>query len=104
MDATVMRLECPNNELGQPAQLQAARVEPAPTAARDLSEEPAQMDPDVQQKEAHGDQHEAVSRVLRRRPATDLTATAIAAFDAKAAAVLSACLTGRPVEMDKNED
>src|SRR3990172_3026976 len=104
MDATVITLERTNDELRESAQLQTLGVEPAPTAARDLGEEPAQMNPDVQQKETQGDQHETVGGIVRRRPAAHLPGAPVAAFDAEATAVLSAGLARRPVQVDQNED
>src|SRR5712691_3848670 len=104
MDATIISLECANEELCQAGQLQALGVKPAPTATWDLSEKPAQKDPDVQQKEAQRDQHEAVGGILRGRPAADLAGASVARFDAEAAAVLAARLVGRPVQLDENED
>src|SRR5258708_37286922 len=104
MDATVIGFQGPTDELGQPGQLQALGVKPAPTAPWDLSEKPAQVDPDVQQKEAQRDQHEAISGIVRGRPATVLARAAVARFDAEAAAVLAARLAGRPVQMDENKD
>ena len=62
------------------------------------------MDPDVQQKEANGNQHEAVGGIFRSRPAADLARASVARFDAEAAAVSAARLAGRPVQVDENED
>src|SRR3989304_10283774 len=104
MDATVITLERTNDELRESAQLQTLGVEPAPTAARDLGEEPEQMNPDVQQKETQGDQHETVGGIVRRRPAAHLPGAPVTACDAEATAILSAGLARRPVQVDQNED
>src|SRR5258708_597541 len=104
MDTTVARLECPNDELGQPRQFQAARIKPTSAAARYLREQPAQIDPNVQQNETDRDEHKAVRGILRRRPATDRARAAVTRFDPEAPAVLAARLTRRPVQMDQNKD
>src|ERR1700682_5073466 len=93
MDATIARLECPNDELGQPRQFQAARIKPTSAAARDLREQPAQTYPNVQQNETDCDEHKAVRGILRRRPATDHARASITRFDPEAPAVLAARLT-----------
>src|SRR6266568_5777644 len=103
MDTAVIRFKGTTDELGQPGQFQAADVEPTSTAARDLGEKPAQMNPDVQQKEAQRNQHETVGGILRGRPAADLAGAAVARFDAEAAAVLAARQARRPIQLDQNE-
>src|SRR5258708_20551256 len=104
MDATVIGFQGPTDELGQPGQLQALGVKPAPTAPWDLSEKPAQMDPDVQQKEAQRDQHEAIGGIVRGRPAADFARASVARFNAETAGGLAGAPAGGTVPVDADEN
>lgn len=81
LNTSVMAFQGSNDEFDQAVELKTFGVEPAVTAARHLGEEPAQMDPYIQQDEAHSNQHEAVGWIGRGRPTPHLASTAVATFN-----------------------
>jgi hypothetical protein len=82
VDTAIELLQCTNDELGEPGQLEAFGIQPAATPARHLGEEPTQMDPHIQQDEGQCNQHEAVGGVIGSGPPSGATSATIAAFNA----------------------
>ena len=100
----IVPLQGADDELDQAAQLKELDVQPAAASARYLGKKSTQMEPDILQDKARGNQQEAVSPVRRSCPAAYLAGTSITAFNAEAAAVLAPRLAWGPLQLDKNED
>ncbi len=81
MNVTIALLQSLIDKLGKASQLEAFFIQLTATSPWYLSEEPAQMQPDVQQEKAQANQHETIGRVFGGRPAPYLSRAAITGFD-----------------------
>ncbi len=103
MDGAVVAFQCPPHEVGKPSQGEELRHQPAVPTTRHLRKTPTQMHPHVQQHKAQPQQHEAVGRVARGRPAAHASSTPIAAFNPETAAVQLPHPLWRQVKLNQNE-
>ena len=104
MNVTIALLQSSIDKLGKASQLETFVIQHPATSPWHLSEEPAQMQPDVQQEEAQANQHETIGRISGGRPTPYLSCTAITGFNTETTAVGSLGLTGRKVQVDQDED
>src|SRR2546426_794436 len=69
-----------------------------------LREDPAQMQPHIEQHKRQGKQHEPIRGIVRRGPAPYLASTAIAGLDAKAVPIQLPDIAGGKVQVDQDEE
>lgn len=93
-----------SDESGKAAPAKVCFHQQPPAPARLSRNQPAQLDPHVQQKERERAEQEAVSRVSGRRPPAQLARTPVARFAPEAAPVLLSDRFGRHRTIDENED
>ncbi len=104
MNITIALLQSSTDKLGKASQLETFVIQLPATSPWYLGEEPAQMQPDVQQEETQANQHETIGRIAGGRPAPHLSCAAITGFDTETMAVGSLGLMGRKVQVDQDED
>ena len=104
MNETMTLLQSTRNELGESNQSESFYSQAATATSWYLSKKPAQMQPNVQQKETQPNQQETIGWISGRGPATYTSRAAVAGLNAEAAAVRLPCLLGRPVEVNQDED